>query len=211
MTEEDLLIILGDVGVNCYNDDRDLKAKTDLSRLPATILCLHGNHERRPYSPDIAWDYKNLNWNGGTVYVEDEFPSLIFAEEGERYTINGLTFRVIGGAYSIDDYYRTLKGQPFYPDEQLSEEEKAKIIHQIERDRWEEDVMLTHTCPYSYRPVEKFVPGIKQDGVDTSMEDFLEGIEKKTKYREWYCGHWHVDKTVDRIHFLSHEVVELKL
>ena len=211
MTNQDLLIILGDVGVNCYNDERDRRAKDDLSRLLPTILCLHGNHERRPYSPDIIWQYEKEIWQQGTVYVEKGYPSLLFAEEGERYRINGLAFRVIGGAYSIDDYYRTLKGQPFYPDEQLSGEEKIEILRQMELDGWKEDVMLTHTCPYSYRPVEKFVPGIQQDGVDTSMEEFLEEIERKTDYREWYCGHWHVDKTVDRIHFLSHKVVPLIL
>lgn len=211
MSSQDLLIILGDVGVNCYNDNRDLDAKADLSSLHPEILCLHGNHERRPYSPDIVWSYEKSVWKQGAVFVEKEFPTLLFAEEGERYLINGYTFRVIGGAYSIDDYYRTLKGQPFYPDEQLSEEERNRILRRMGEDGWKEDVILTHTCPYSYRPVEKFVPGIPQDGVDTSMEEFLEKIEKRTEYKQWYCGHWHVDKDVDRIHFLSHKVIELPL
>lgn len=210
MTGEDLLIILGDVGVNCYNDDRDIRLKEDLSRLSPTILCLHGNHERRPTSPDIRWEYEPVLWQGGKAYVEHRFPTLIFAEEGERYRIGGRTFRVIGGAYSIDDYFRTLKGHPFYPDEQLSPEERDQIRRQMERDGWQEDVILTHTCPCSVRPVEKFVPGIEQGGVDTSMEDFLEEILRKASFRQWFCGHWHVEKTVGKIRFLSHDVVLLE-
>ena len=210
MTGEDLLIILGDVGVNCYNDDRDIRLKEDLSRLAPTVLCLHGNHERRPTSADIRWHYEPVAWQGGKAYVERRFPTLIFAEEGERYHIGGRTFRVIGGAYSIDDYCRTLKGHPFYPDEQLSEEEREEIRNRMEQDGWKEDVILTHTCPYSVRPVEKFVPGIPQEGVDTSMEDFLEEILRKTSFHQWFCGHWHVEKTVGNIRFLSHEVVLLE-
>lgn len=209
MTEEDLLIILGDVGVNCYNDERDIRLKEDLSRLPCTVLCLHGNHERRPNSPDIRWKYRAIPWQDGTAYVEDAFPSLIFAEEGERYHINGLYFRVIGGAYSIDDYFRTLKGHPFYPDEQLSREEMDRIRSSMAQDGWREDVLLTHTCPYSLRPVEKFVPGIVQEGVDTSMEEFLEEIMNRTSFTRWFCGHWHVEKTVGKVRFLSHEVIVL--
>lgn len=210
MTDRDLLIILGDVGVNCYNDRRDIEAKQSLSSLPGTVLCLHGNHERRPTSADLVWKYEKIAWMGGTAWRERAFPSLIFAEEGERYVLGGHTFRVIGGAYSIDDYYRTLMGQPFYPDEQLDEKEKDRIRRQMARDGWKEDVILTHTCPYDCRPLEKFVPGIEQDGVDTSMEEFLQEIEEKTRYREWYCGHWHVEKTVDRIRFLSHSMIRLR-
>ena len=209
MTGEDLLVILGDVGVNCYNDERDIRLKEDLSQLAPTVLCLHGNHERRPISPDIRWKYEAVSWHGGRAFVESRFPSLIFAEDGERYRINGRTFRVIGGAYSIDDYFRTLKGHPFYPDEQLSSEERADIRKKMERDGWREDVILTHTCPYSVRPLEKFVPGIQQEGVDTSMEDFLEEILQKASFNQWFCGHWHVEKTVGKIRFLSHDVVLL--
>ena len=27
-------------------------------------------------------------------------------------------------------------------------------------------------------------------------------IEEKLNYTAWYCGHWHIDKKIDRMHFL---------
>ena len=29
-------------------------------------------------------------------------------------------------------------------------------------------------------------------------------IEEKLDYRAWFCGHWHIDKRIDRMHFLFH-------
>ena len=38
MTGEDLLIILGDVGVNCYNDERDIRLKEDIRLKGETVV-----------------------------------------------------------------------------------------------------------------------------------------------------------------------------
>jgi hypothetical protein len=47
-TKDDLLIILGDVGINYYGGKKEKQFKHLLSELPITMLCIHGNHERRP-------------------------------------------------------------------------------------------------------------------------------------------------------------------
>ena len=39
MTNRDLLIILGDVGINYFGDWRDQRNKDELAIIPATILC----------------------------------------------------------------------------------------------------------------------------------------------------------------------------
>lgn len=61
---------------------------------------------------------------GGQVYIEDEYPNLIFAKNGELYNFNGKSVLVIGGAYSIDKNYRIGKGYPWFENEQLSELER---------------------------------------------------------------------------------------
>ena len=38
------------------------------------------------------------------------------------------------------------------------------------------------------------------------MEEWLGRIEENISYTAWFCGHWHVDKRVDKIHFLFHGV-----
>ena len=27
-------------------------------------------------------------------------------------------------------------------------------------------------------------------------------IEEKLEYKLWFCGHWHIDKRIDKMHFL---------
>ena len=49
ITDRDLLIILGDVGINYFGDWRDQRDKDELAMIPATILCVHENHELRPW------------------------------------------------------------------------------------------------------------------------------------------------------------------
>ena len=46
--EDDVMIILGDVGLNYYGGWRDYHAKQQLASLPLTFFCIHGNHEERP-------------------------------------------------------------------------------------------------------------------------------------------------------------------
>ena len=81
----------------------------------------------------------------------------------------------------------------------------------MEQCGWAVDTVLTHTCPLKYEPVEAFLPMIDQSTVDNSTEAWLDEIEKRLSYMRWYCGHWHIDKRIDKIHFLFHtfEVMEL--
>ena len=121
-TKEDVLIVLGDAVINYYRDESDVNLKLVLSKLPITLLCIHGNHERRPST--IA-SYKVIEWNGGSVWVEDEYPNILFAKDGEVYDFNGIKTIVIGGAYSVDKFYRLSKGYNWFEDEQPSNEIKA--------------------------------------------------------------------------------------
>ncbi len=47
-SHEDILIILGDAGINFSGWSRDCMKKRFLESLPITLFCIHGNHERRP-------------------------------------------------------------------------------------------------------------------------------------------------------------------
>ncbi len=131
VTDRDLLIILGDVGINYFGDERDDQTKKGLSKVPCTVLCVHGNHEMRPTSAEIAYKYKKIAWMGDSAYVEDDFPKLMMADDGARYHINGRDFLVIGGAYSVDKPYRLKMGFGWFPDEQLTDEEKVMIRRKV--------------------------------------------------------------------------------
>lgn len=63
-TKDDTIVILGDVAANYSQDERDTELKQALNKLKPTILCIHGNHEIRPWNIPT---YKTKKWNGGTV------------------------------------------------------------------------------------------------------------------------------------------------
>ena len=197
LTEEDTIVILGDVGANYYCDERDDECKAALNKIKPTVFCIHGNHEARPSTLPL---YRQKSWNGGIVWYEERYPSLLFAKDGEVFNLEGLHYLVIGGAYSIDKYYRLSHGANWFPDEQPSEEIKEFVESQILDKPF--DVVLSHTCPFKYEPTEVFLPMIDQSTVDSSTEHWLDRIEENIQYKAWFCGHWHIDKRIDRMHFL---------
>lgn len=200
ITHNDTIVLLGDVGVNYYgndNGDRDRKKKLNAHGIP--ILCIHGNHEMRPESIST---YREMEWNGGIVYAEEEFPNLLFAKDGEVYDLEGYKVLAIGGAYSVDMFYRLQRGFPWFPDEQPSDAIKARVEAKLDSVGWQVDAVLSHTCPYRYIPREAFLPGIDQSLVDNSTEHWLDTIEKRLSYCFWYCGHFHIEKWFYKMRFL---------
>ena len=201
MSRQDTFILLGDVGANYSGGKQDRKYKASFGRLPPTFLCIHGNHEQRPEHIET---YKQKEWNGGTVWYEEAYPYLLFAKDGEIYDIEGVKHLVIGGAYSVDKYYRLRNGYNWWADEQPSDETKRYVEQQAAHKTV--DIILSHTCPFKYEPTEAFLPGVDQSTVDASTEHWLDAIEETVNYKAWLCGHWHIDKQIDRLCFLYRKV-----
>lgn len=199
LTATDTVVLLGDVGANYYLDERDRKLKTELGSLEPTFFCIHGNHEIRPSNIP---SYTIKEWNGGTVWYESDFPNILFARDGDIYLLENLEYLVIGGAYSVDKPYRLARGYVWWEDEQPSDEIKAYVEKQMTEKHF--DIVLSHTCPFKYEPREMFLPMIDQETVDTTTERWLDTIEETIEYKAWFCGHWHIDKRIDKMHFLFH-------
>lgn len=206
-TKDDILIVLGDAGINYLGKLKDDSLKRQLIELPITLFCIHGNHEQRPES---IGTYKEVLWHGGTVYVEPEFPDLLFAKDGEMYEFAGKRCIVIGGAYSVDKHIRLAENWGWWPDEQPSFEIKTRVEQRLENEKWNVDIVLSHTCPMKYIPREVFLPGIDQREVDNSTEEWLDTIEDKLAYSRWYCGHYHTDKSIDKMRFLFEDFLEIR-
>lgn len=198
--KDDMIILLGDVGLNFWgNNHSEKKKKAILNDTGVTFLCVHGNHEMRPYT---IKSYGEKIWKGGMVYEEFAFPNIKFLKDGEVYELEGAKFIAIGGAYSVDKYYRIANRIPWFPDEQPSEEVKLQVEEKLDDLGWKVDFVLSHTCPEKYVPTEAFMPGLPQESVDHSTELWLDSIEDRLTYTCWYCGHWHINKHIDKLHFL---------
>lgn len=200
---KDVMIILGDAGINYFGDHRDEEFKQYLSKIPITFFCIHGNHEMRP------WHIKNttlLEYQGDLVYTDPACRNVCYAIDGNTYDFAEHRCLVIGGAYSVDKYYRLKNGYRWFSDEQPTKDIKQSVMKAIDCDK-SIDVVLSHTCPYKYIPREMFLSGVDQSTVDDSTERFLETVEEKVNYQKWYCGHWHTEKTIDRMRFLFRDII----
>ena len=206
-TKEDVLIILGDAGINYDLDISDYNLKWQLSALEVTLLCVHGNHEERPFLID---GYEEKTWRGGVVYCEEEFPNLLFAKDGEIYDFDGIKSVVIGGAYSVDKYARIYGFAPWFESEQPSDEIRAYVEQKLEQAGWRVDCVLTHTAPKRYEPAWAFIPGLNQAAVDKSTEEWLDSIERRLSYGSWYCGHYHVDSQEGPVRVTQDDILELE-
>lgn len=206
-TCDDILIVLGDAGINYYASELDYKLKNSLRGYPITFFCIHGNHEERP---ENIKTYKTKKFYEGIVYYEEDYPNILFAKDGEVYNFNNNKVLVIGDAYSVDKYFRKAYGYNWYESEQPNEETKNKVKSVLKKLDNRVDIILSHTCPYKYLPREMFLEGIDQSTVDNSTEYFLDEIEESTDYNLWYCGHYHTDKKTDKIIFMFHKIEEFK-
>lgn len=205
-TNDDVMIILGDAGINYYLDDRDYSLKEELSHLPVTLFCIHGNHEERPCNIP---GYQEKMWHDGIVLYEVDYPNILFAQDGELYDLDGKKAIVIGGAYSVDKYYRISGGAPWFESEQPDEQIKYYVETQLEKIGWRVDYVFSHTAPLSFEPREAFVESIDQSSVDKSTEEWLDTLERKLNYEQWYCGHYHVDWNIGKVQILFNEFLEL--
>lgn len=171
------------------------------------MFCIHGNHEERPEKID---SYKTKRFHNGIVYYEEEYPNILFAKDGEVYDFNNHKVLVIGGAYSVDKYFRLVRGYNWYESEQPNYKTKSKVRKVLNNLDNKIDIILSHTCPYKYLPREMFLDGIEQSTVDNSTEYFLDEIEQTTDYKKWYCGHYHTNKKIDKMIFMFDEIEEFK-
>ena len=96
-------------------------------------------------------------------------------------------------------------GYKWYESEQPSIETKHKILELVNKIK-NVDVVLSHTCPYRYLPYEAFLSGVDQSKVDQSTEKFLDELEQKLNYKKWYCGHYHIEKSIDKIRFMFNDI-----
>lgn len=206
-TKEDVMIILGDAGINYCLNFRDRELKKELADLDITLFCIHGNHEERPWKIE---GYVEAEWNDGIVYMEKEFPNLLFAKDGEIYNLNGKKVLVIGGAYSVDKHYRQNVGLPWFKTEQPDDRIKDAVEAQLDKVNWTVDIVLSHTVPIDAEPKWAFIPGLDQSRVDKSTENWLQYIRDHLTFTKWYAGHFHVNSVEEGIQILYKDYMELE-
>ncbi|MGX8704378.1 MAG: serine/threonine protein phosphatase, partial [bacterium] len=77
----------------------------------------------------------------------------------------------------------------WFSDEQPSEATKAYVEQQLEKNDWTVDVVLSHTVPYKYRPVDLFIKSLDIHSKTASTS------QMKSACTDWKStGNWMVRK-----------------
>jgi 3-oxoacid CoA-transferase subunit A len=200
------VIILGDVGFNYYFNKYDDRSKKEVNDQGYRIYCVKGNHEARPSDVcDMVLFYdEDVH---GWVWWQPQYPNIRYFKEWGEYWLGCYHVAVIGGAYSVDKWWRLQRVGVFketdwgynnpkktgwFPNEQLTTQEMIQAQNELHGKYY--DFVLTHTCPISWQPTDLFLSAVNQSEVDTSMERWLDDFKDVIDWDVWLFGHYHQDR-----------------
>lgn len=209
-SKEDVLIILGDAGILYFGNKtfREQCLKDYISNFPITLFCVRGNHEERA---EDRQEMVQKEIFGNKVYYDPSYPNILYTIDGYQYIINGESFFVIGGAYSVDKFYRLMTGNMWFSNEQLNEQEMDRISELVQGKHFNH--ILAHTCPFTWEPTYLFLRGIDQSTIDSAMERWLDHIVRECSFDNYWFGHFHGDNMDlcgnGKVHMLFNDIKEV--
>lgn len=210
--EETAIIILGDAGFNFYLNKYDSKKKAEVNARGYKFYCVRGNHEARPQDTSCGYRLVYDEDVRGEVYIQTEYPNIRFFKDWGEYYIGRYWVAVIGGAYSVDKWWRLAragvqsktdwgynnpKKTGWFPNEQLTKEEMDEAEGELQGGLF--NFVFTHTCPRKWQPTDLFLGSVDQSTVDSSMENWMNILEEKIIWGIWLFGHYHRDR-IERPH-----------
>ena len=203
LTKEDVLIILGDFGLIFNNIlTKNEKYLTGwLNDRPYTVLFIDGNHENHPR----LYNLPTATMFGGTVGVVAK--TIFHLKRGEIYTIMGKKIFTFGGASSIDWSLR-IPGVTWWKEEMPSIVETNYGLDNLERHQYNVDIILAHTAPENIAQIliKKLKSLIYEQDI---TRKYLEHVCSCTSFKDFYCGHWHVEEDINNYHFLYEKIIKI--
>ncbi len=199
LSENDYLIILGDVGLCWDNGESDAYVRKMLESLPVTVLWVDGNHENF----DIIDALPTINWHGGKVQFIGN--KIIHLMRGYIYEIFGKKFFAFGGGFSTDKMRRQ-EHISWWAREMPSQEEYERGLANLQKVGYKVDYIITHTVNSNIANLfseNKFAVGEKE------LQDYFQKIADSVEFENWFFGHWHVDCDIDKFIGIYYDVIKL--
>lgn len=199
---DNVIIQLGDSGFNYYLNKKDKQIKDFIHNYNINWFVIRGNHDANPiHNENVVKIERYKNYG----YIEKDYPNIFYAENGKVYNIENNNFLVLGGAYSVDKWYRLSHQYKWFNDEQMNQEEREEFWNNNKN--LKVDTILSHTCPYENMPRHLFLTQIDQSTVDNSMEFFLQDVKKKIEYKNWFFGHFHANEKIENNMYMLYDGV----
>lgn len=184
--EEDLLIILGDLGLQFEETEENRCFTEQFLRINKKIAIVDGNHENF----EFLNSFPEEDWNGGRIHRLTE--NIVHLKRGNIYQIQGRKFFVFGGCKSSPKWKEM---GLWHPGDEATEEECQLAIENLEQHGYQVDYVLTHKYEET--------PG--RGTVCARLQELTGMLEEKVSYKAWYSGHWHQNKQYDEKHFLVYD------
>ena len=184
---EDMLsvFVCGDFGYwpLDLNMDKDLIVPDNV-----VVYFCPGNHE----------DWESLNkLKLNDAGMREVHPRVWYCSFGSTLTVRDKYFMFLGGAESVDRFYR-VPDVSWFKDEGISEEAMSELLSKkIHRPI---DAVISHTCPDCVRGdtimvCGRIYPVFANPDLGNSEEQ-LERFNKIHKPKSWFYGHFHVRNTI---------------
>lgn len=199
LTKDDIVIICGDAGFMWDNSNETKYWDNWCEERPFTILAALGNHENYTAIRTLPLE----EWNGG--HVRKVRPHVMYAENGEIFTLNKQTFFFMGGASSVDRYYRT-EGKSWWPDEIPSRAEMENAVNNLSAHNFKVNHIITHTAPNFI--LDKFY--YEHDSLTNFLTSY---VQRFVSFDNWWFAHFHDNRNFGEnynYHMLYHDIEEIK-
>jgi len=183
-------VILGDAGFLWPgNEVAEALIYSELAKRPFPVLCIVGNHDPVLGLSDLP--EVDMGIGEKVIIINKEKPFIAYFKRGKIYNIENHKFLVLGGALSIDKFFRT-PGLSWWKQEYWSDDEKNAVSRLLEKEN-NFDYVLSHTGPSRINKAVNnvdiaYIPK-KRDEV-SALNEIIDG---KITCKRWFCGHWHKD------------------
>ena len=171
-TDKDLLIILGDIGLN-FRDTHENRLFTEkFLSIDKQIAFIEGNHENFDYLNSFPTEV----WNGGKINRLSK--NIVRMMRGNIFNIDGLKFFTFGGCKSSAKWKEL---GLWHFGEEPTEDEVNFAIENLNKHGNKVDYVLTHKYE---------VEGLGSTRCKL-LFDLCRYIDANVVFDKWLAGHWH--------------------
>ncbi|WP_336716273.1 metallophosphoesterase family protein [Arthrobacter sp. USHLN218] len=182
----ELILHVGDLAVLWPGRDKgkfDRRLQQRLELRDMRLVFVDGNHDNHQELRLLQLDDEGL---------APLRPRIRYLPRGARFTYAGLTIAGLGGAYSIDQEWRTA-GKDWWPDEDVTDEDVDRLIA-----GGPTDILVTHDVPYGVRvKSDLHLPPKVLEASEATRARLRRAVDA-LRPASVFAGHWH-QRVIDTI------------
>ena len=179
----DKIIICGDFTFIYDGTNERIEGLKKLAEEKCEILFVCGNHEN---FVELS-KFPEINKYGGRV--KSIANNVSYMLRGNIYYIDGFSFFAFGGGYSNPQHQSLLWQEQEIP----NHSEIQFAYNTLNKANRSVDYIITHSAPNDILNLLNITPFFS----NTEFTDFLSFIYNNVRFKKWFCGHYHIDSSIN--------------